>query len=56
MKPLHLWKYNRVTGYWHIERMVDASTKDQWLEIFQSDAPNEFFKVAVNRPNHNPSK
>ncbi|WP_155638791.1 hypothetical protein [Burkholderia territorii] len=50
MNKLYLWKKNRITGYWTLVREVSASESEQWLSIFQSDEPNEQFKLSYRRP------
>jgi len=51
-----LFKYNKRSGMWDHQRSVSPETKDQYLDIFKKDEPNEHFVVAKNRPKHNPLK
>jgi hypothetical protein len=56
VKPLILWKYNQVTGFWNPERTIkDETMTTEWLEIFEKDEPGEFFRVSRFRPNYNPT-
>jgi len=50
MKPIKLYKFNKIIGSWDYIRTCDESTKHQWLEIFQSDEPSETFKLSKNKP------
>lgn len=45
-KPIYLHKYNKITGYWKIERECTFETYKQWLEIFQKDSPEDTFVVS----------
>ena len=47
---LKLWKYNKITGLWKVERAVSEDTKNQWLTVFQNQEPNEFFKISKVKP------
>jgi len=49
-----LWKYNKITGYWNLERQCAAETADQWLEVFQKDEPDEIFKLSLRKPSGRP--
>ena len=49
-----LWKYNKITGLWSSERSVTNSTADEWLRKYQSDEPNESFKISINKPKASP--
>ena len=51
-----LWRFNKVTGYWIPERKVTAETKEQWLEIFQEDNPDDTFVVSERKPRNAPVK
>jgi len=51
-----LFKYNKRSGMWDHQRSVSPETKDQYIDIFQKDEPNEHFVVSKNRPKHNPLK
>lgn len=51
----YLWKYNKRTGYWEMVRDSLIENAKRWLEIFQSDEPNEHFKLAKRRPDAKPS-
>ena len=55
-KTLKLWKFNRIAGYWVIQREVTPETKDQWLEIFKADAPAEHFVISPKVPSFDPTK
>ncbi len=57
MKPnarKQLWKYNRVTGIWSPQRSVTDETAEQWLRVFRSDEPDEFFTVSTRKPSGKP--
>tara|TARA_R110000868_G_scaffold243684_1_gene499699 strand:+ start:215 stop:796 length:582 start_codon:yes stop_codon:yes gene_type:complete len=57
MKKDHgLYKFNKRTGYWDHKRSVSPENKDQWLDIFKKDDPEEHFITSKNRPKHNPLK
>jgi hypothetical protein len=56
IKQHGLYKYNKRSGMWDHQRSVSPETKDQYLDIFKKDEPNEHFVVAKNRPKHNPLK
>ena len=49
-----LWKYNKVTGSWVLERMCAPDTKDRWLKIFQKDEPDEIFVLSKRKPKGKP--
>lgn len=49
-----LYKYDRITGYWNIERQCSEETAEQWLKVFSDDAPNEYFYLSHRKPKHNP--
>jgi hypothetical protein len=51
-----LYRYNKVTGYWKLEREVTPETKDKWLDIFTKDSPKEHFVVSSKKPTKNPMK
>lgn len=53
---LRLWRYDKITGYWKVERTVSPETASQWLAIFQKDQPGETFKVSTSRPNSVPEQ
>lgn len=51
-----LWKYNRITGYWVLQRSSGyPDTMANWLRIYQQDEPLENFKLAKNRPSKPPA-
>ena len=50
MASLRLWKYNRITGLWNVQRTVLPETKDEWLAIFRRDEPKETFVVSASKP------
>jgi len=52
---MHLWKYNRITGYWEHVRAVTPETASRWLEIFSADEPNEYFKLGKVKPRDKPT-
>ena len=57
MKKDHgLYKFNKRSGYWDHQRSVTPETKDQWLDHFKKDEPEEHFITSKNRPKHNPLK
>ena len=57
MKKDHgLYKFNERSGYWDRQRSVTPETKDQWLDRFKKDEPEEHFITSKNRPKHNPLK
>lgn len=49
-KPIKLWRYNPITGYWDYERDCDDDTADQWLTVFQKDDPEGLFKLSKMKP------
>jgi len=51
-----LYKFNKRSGYWDRQRSVTPETKDQWLDHFKKDEPEEHFITSKNRPKHNPLK
>jgi len=51
-----LYRYNKVTGYWKLEREVTPETKDKWLDIFTKDSPKDHFVVSSKKPTKNPMK
>lgn len=51
-----LWRYNKTTGFWVYERDVSDHTVKDWLRVYQSDMPNETFKVSINKPTSPPIK
>lgn len=53
-KELGLWKYNKITGYWKLERNVTPETKDQWLKTFKEDEPKETFMISKTKPKAKP--
>ncbi len=55
----HLWRYNKVTGYWRLERSCHPDDAARWLDIFSKDEPGEFFRlvpVGDRRPQDNPTR
>ena len=54
MKEIGLWQYNKITGYWKLERMCAPELADQWLERFQKDEPEETFKLSLRKPSGRP--
>jgi hypothetical protein len=46
---MRLWKLNKVTGFWEVERVCNDNHQE-WLNIYQNDAPNEIFKLSKNKP------
>ena len=53
---MSLYRYNKVTGYWKLEREVTSETKDKWLDIFSKDSPKDHFVVSSKKPTKNPMK
>jgi len=53
-RRLSLWKFNRITGYWNHQRVVEKETADRWLLVYQRDEPEEFFKLSRNQPSAPP--
>ena len=51
-----LYRYNKVTGYWKLEREVTPETKDKWLDIFTKDSPKDHFVISSKKPTKNPMK
>jgi hypothetical protein len=49
-----LWKYNKTTGFWSLERKCADDTASKWLNIFKTDEPDSFFKLSKNRPSGKP--
>lgn len=50
-----LWKYNRRSGYWDLQRStVNPHDEEKWLGIFQKYEPSEHFKLSKNRPSSKP--
>lgn len=45
-----LWRLNRISGLWTLERKCDPATAKRWLEVFQSDDPNSVFKLSKTKP------
>jgi hypothetical protein len=51
-----LYKFNKRSGVWDHQRSTTPETKDQWLNQFKKDEPNEHFVVSKNKPTHNPMR
>lgn len=49
-----LWKYNRASGLWSLQREVAPDTRDNWLKLFQEDEPKEHFVVSSRSPKGRP--
>lgn len=47
---MKLWKYNKRSGYYDLQRDVSESNANEWLNLFQKDEPNEEFVLSVKRP------
>ena len=47
---IKLWRYNYITGYWQFIRKCEDDVAMQWLAIFQSDSPNDVFKLSKIKP------
>ena len=45
-----LWKFNRITGYWKIERTMLIENAAQYLASFQELYPKDYFKVSKRKP------
>lgn len=47
MNKCGLWKYNKVTGMWVLQRTCEnENNAHQWLMIFSDDDPDEHFCIA----------
>ena len=44
-KMLNLYRYNKITGYWIVERQVTAHTSKDWLDLYALDSPHDWFYV-----------
>jgi hypothetical protein len=51
-----LWKFNPITGFWRAERACEPETAQQWLELFQKDAPQDHFVLSRLTPRFDPIK
>ncbi len=51
-----LWRYNKVTGYWNVERTCTHETMEQWHRIYSEDEPGEYFYLTASnrKPRHSP--
>ena len=47
---MKLWRYNPVTGYWILVRIVSDETAAAWLATFQADEPTVQFKLSRTKP------
>ena len=47
---MKLWRYNPVTGYWVLVRIVSDETAAAWLATFQADEPTVQFKLSRTKP------
>ena len=57
MKPFTcLWKYNKRTGYYDLQRICYKDTAKEWLALYSKDEPSEHFKLSKNKPSGNPTK
>ena len=54
--PTTIWRFNRITGFWRIERCCTPETVAIWLALFERDEPSENFAVSRFAPKHNPTK
>jgi len=45
-----LWRKNRITGYWVIERKCAPDMADRWLKYFRQNQPDEEFRLSKRRP------
>lgn len=50
-----LWKYHRITGLWRLERTCTRANADQWLHLFQRDAPHDTFRLSKVKPFRKPA-
>lgn len=51
-----LWKYNKRTGYWDLQRSIASPSDEQtWLKTFQDDDPTEHFVLSKTRPSKKPT-
>lgn len=51
---LKLYRYNKVIGYWIVERQVTAYTAKDWLDLYALDSPDDWFYVGKIVPKLNP--
>lgn len=50
-----LWKYNKRSGYWDLQRSIASPHDEQtWLKTFQDDEPTEHFVISKTRPSKKP--
>jgi hypothetical protein len=50
-----LWKFNKRSGYWSMERTCEEDTAEAWLRIFSEDEPSEYFYLtAKHKPAFDP--
>jgi hypothetical protein len=54
MRPIPLWQYNPITGYWKLARMCDPATAHQWLAIYQRDHGANFIELTHIKPKRAP--
>jgi len=47
-----LWRKNRGTSRWELERKCDQDTAAGWLARFRVDEPNEIFRLAKTKPKY----
>jgi hypothetical protein len=47
---VQLWRYNKITGYWHPVRSVTPETAEQWLQIWRRDDPSGIYVVSAKKP------
>jgi len=50
LNEIGLWRKNKITGYWVLERTCFPEFASEWLQIFQKDEPDETFVLAKRRP------
>lgn len=53
-RNVRLWRFNRVTGLWVVERACEPGTGKDWLAVFRKDQPAETFILALRRPSKAP--
>jgi hypothetical protein len=50
-----LWKYNKTTGLWALQRVCAEWTAENWLGVFQKDDPEEYFILSRRKPTEKPN-
>lgn len=47
---LRLFKFNKRSGIWDVQRVCADDTGPQWLAYFQKEYPGDHFKLSRNKP------